>query len=60
MIYDTKNKKLLTDHLLIHIIELKKFKKNILDKDLNCWLDFFTNKNLEKNMSEIVKEKPIM
>ena len=60
MIYDTKNKKLLTDHLLIHIIELKKFKKNILDKYLNCWLDFFTNKNLEKNMSEIVKEKPIM
>ena len=60
MIYDTKNKKLLTDHLLIHIIELKKFKKNILVKDLNCWLDFFTNKNLEKNMSEILKEKPIM
>ena len=60
MIYDTKNKKLLTDHLQIHIIELKKFKKNILAKDLNCWLDFFTNKNLEKNMSEIVKEKPIM
>ena len=60
MIYDTKNKKLLTDHLQIHIIELKKFKKNILAKDLNCWLDFFTNKNLEGNMSEIVKEKPIM
>ena len=60
MIYDTKNKRLLTDHLQIHIIELKKFKKNILAKDLNCWLDFFTNKNLEGNMSEIVKEKPIM
>ena len=60
MIYDTKNKRLLTDHLQIHIIELKKFKKNILTKDLNCWLDFFTNKNLEGNMSEIVKEKPIM
>ena len=26
MIYDTKNKNLLTDHLQIHIIELKKFK----------------------------------
>ena len=60
MIYDTRNKKLLTDHLQIHIIELKKFKKNILAKDLNCWLDFFTNKNLEDKMSEIVKEKPIM
>ena len=60
MIYDTKNKKLLTDHLQIHIIELKKFKKNILAKDLNSWLDFFTNKNLEDSMSEIVKEKPIM
>ena len=60
MIYDTKNKRLLTDHLQIHIIELKKFKKNILQKDLNCWLDFFTTKNLEVHMSEIVKEKPIM
>ena len=60
MIYDTKNKRLLTDHLQIHIIELKKFKKNILAKDLNSWLDFFTNKNLEAHMSEIVKEKPIM
>lgn len=60
MIYDTRNKRLLTDHLQIHIIELKKFKKNILAKDLNCCLDFFTNKNLEDKMSEIVKEKPIM
>ena len=60
MIYDTKNKRLLTDHLQIHIIELKKFKKNILAKDLNCWLEFFTNKNMEENMSELVKEKPIM
>ena len=60
MIYDTKNKRLLTDHLQIHIIELKKFKKNILAKDLNCWLEFFTNKNMEAHMSEIVKEKPIM
>ncbi|MEI0479366.1 Rpn family recombination-promoting nuclease/putative transposase, partial [Brachyspira pulli] len=54
------NKKLLTDHLQIHIIELKKFKKNILTKDLNCWLKIFTSKNLEASMSEIVKEKPIM
>ena len=37
MIYDTKNKRLLTDHLQIHIIELKKFKfkDNDLKKDLN-------------------------
>ena len=62
MIYDTKNKRLLTDHLQIHIIELKKFKfkDNNLKKDLNYWLGFFTNKDMEDYMSEIVKEKPIM
>ena len=60
MLYEMNNKKLLTDHLQIHIIELKKFKKNILSKDLNCWLKIFTSKNLEASMSEIVKEKPIM
>ena len=60
MLYEMNNKKLLTDHLQIHIIELKKFKKNLLAKDLNCWLKFFTSKNVEASMSEIVKEKPIM
>ena len=62
MIYDTKNARLLTDHLQIHMIELKKFKfkDNNLPKDLNCWLGFFTTKNMEDYMSEIVKEKPIM
>ena len=62
MIYDTKNARLLTDHLQIHIIELKKFnfKNNNLSKDLNYWLGFFTTKNMEEYMSEIVKEKPIM
>ena len=62
MIYDTKNKRLLTDHLQIHIIELKKFKfkNNDLKKDLNYWLGFFTTNNMEAYMSEIVKEKPIM
>ena len=62
MIYDTKNKRLLTDHLQIHIIELKKFKfkDNDLKKDLNYWLGFFTTKDMEEYMSEIVKEKPIM
>ena len=62
MIYDTKNARLLTDHLQIHIIELKKFKfkDNDLKKDLNYWLGFFTTKNMEAYMSEIVKEKPIM
>ena len=69
MIYDTKNKNLLTDHLQIHIIELKKFKfgvcpplakDNNLSKDLNYWLGFFTTNNMEEYMSEIVKEKPIM
>ena len=62
MIYDTKNKNLLTDHLQIHIIELKKFKfkYNDLKKDLNYWLGFFTTKDMEAYMSEIVKEKPIM
>ncbi|WP_288521349.1 Rpn family recombination-promoting nuclease/putative transposase [uncultured Brachyspira sp.] len=62
MIYDTKNKNLLTDHLQIHVIELKKFKfkDNDLKKDLNYWLGFFTTNNMEAYMSEIVKEKPIM
>ena len=62
MIYDTKSEKLLTDHLQIHIIELKKFKfkDNDLKKDLNYWLGFFTTNNMEAYMSEIVKEKPIM
>ena len=62
MIYDTKNKRLLSDHLQIHIIELKKFKfkDKSLTKDLNYWLGFFTTKNMEEYMSEIVKEKPIM
>ena len=69
MIYDTKNKRLLTDHLQIHMIELKKFKfgvcpplakDNNLSKDLNYWLGFFTTKDMEAYMSEIVKEKPIM
>ena len=62
MIYDTKSKRLLTDHLQIHIIELKKFKfkDNNLKKDLNYWLGFFTTNNMEEYMSEKVKEKPIM
>ncbi|WP_028331147.1 Rpn family recombination-promoting nuclease/putative transposase [Brachyspira alvinipulli] len=60
MLYEMNDKRLLTDHLQIHIIELKKFKKNVLAKDLNCWLKMFTSKNLEASMSEIVKEKPIM
>ena len=63
MIYDTVNQRLLTDHLQIHIIELKKFKGDLLKPDLNCWLKFFTmkeNDNKEAIMSEIVKEKPIM
>ncbi|MEI0559079.1 Rpn family recombination-promoting nuclease/putative transposase [Brachyspira intermedia] len=63
MIYDTINQRLLTDHLQIHIIELKKFKYNLLKPDLNCWLKFFTMKekdNKEAIMSELVKEKPIM
>ena len=63
MIYDTNNKRLLTDHLQIHIIELRKFKYNLLEPDLNCWIKFFTMKekdNKELIMSELVKEKPIM
>ena len=60
MLYEMNNRKLLTDHLQIHIIELKKFRKNVLSKDLNYWLKIFTSKNLEVSMSEIVKEKPIM
>ncbi|MEI0568157.1 hypothetical protein R4J02_14870, partial [Brachyspira pulli] len=44
-----------------HIIELKKFKYNILQPDLNCWLKFFTMKdNKGEIMSDLVKEKPIM
>ncbi|KLI47194.1 Rpn family recombination-promoting nuclease/putative transposase [Brachyspira hyodysenteriae] len=63
MIYDTGNQRLLTDHLQIHIIEVKKFKYNLLKPDLNCCLKFFTIKesdNKEVIMSELVKEKPIM
>ncbi|PTY39363.1 Rpn family recombination-promoting nuclease/putative transposase [Brachyspira hampsonii] len=61
MIYDTINQRLLTDHLQIHIIELKKFHNNLLKPDLNCWLKFFTMKeNEEVIMSELVKEKPVM
>ena len=63
MIYDTINQRLLTDHLQIHIIELKKFNNNLLKPDLNCWLKFFTMKekdNREVIMSELVKEKPVM
>ncbi|MDO6993029.1 Rpn family recombination-promoting nuclease/putative transposase [Brachyspira innocens] len=62
MIYDTINNRLLTDHLQIHIIELKKFQYNLLQPDLNCWLKFFTMKekdNKELIMSDLVKEKPI-
>ncbi|OEJ15881.1 hypothetical protein BFL38_10500 [Brachyspira hampsonii] len=61
MIYDTVNQRLLTDHLQIHIIELKKFNNNLLKPDLNCWLKFFTMKeNEEVIMSELVKEKTVM
>ena len=71
MIYDTINRRLLTDHLQIHILELKKFKIHILElkkfkydllkPDLNCWLKFFTMKeDKEEIMSELVKEKPVM
>ena len=50
MIYDTKTERLLTDHLQIHIIELKKFKfkDNDLKKDLNYWLGFFTTNNMAR------------
>ena len=47
----------------IHIIEIKKFKSNSLEPDLNCWLKFFTmNEKDDKEaiMSELVKEKTIM
>ena len=61
MIYDTINRRLLTDHLQIHILELKKFKYDSLKPDLNCWLKFFTMKeDKEVIMSELVKEKPVM
>ena len=61
MIYDTINRRLLTDHLQIHILELKKFKYDLLKPDLNCWLKFFTMKeDKEVIMSELVKEKPVM
>ena len=63
MIYDTVNDRLLTDHLQIHIIELKKFQYNLLKPDLNCWLKFLKIKekdNKEVIMSDLVKEKPIM
>ena len=63
MIYDTINRRLLTDHLQIHIIELKKFKYDLLQPDLNCWLKFFTMKEKDNKgeiMSELVKEKTIM
>ena len=61
MIYDTVNKRLLIDHLQIHIIELKKFRCDLVKPDLNCWLKFFTIKdNKEEVMSDLVKEKPIM
>ena len=61
MIYDSFNKRLLTDHLQIHIIELKKFRYDLLKPDLNCWLKFFTIKNnKEAIMSDLVKEKPVM
>ena len=61
MIYDSFNKRLLTDHLQIHIIELKKFRCDLVKPDLNCWLKFFTIKdNKEVFMSDLVKEKPIM
>ncbi|EKV56782.1 hypothetical protein A966_08716 [Brachyspira hampsonii 30446] len=63
MIYETVNNRLLTDHLQIHIIELKKFQYNLLQPDLNCWLKFLTMKekdNKELIMSDLVKEKPIM
>ncbi|KLI45835.1 Rpn family recombination-promoting nuclease/putative transposase [Brachyspira hyodysenteriae] len=59
MIYDTNNKRLLTDHLQIHILELKKFKYDLLQPDLN----FFTMKEKDNKgeiMSDLVKEKPIM
>ena len=54
MIYDTKNARLLTDHLQIHMIELKKFKfkDNNLPKDLNCWLGFFTTNNMARLCAE--------
>ena len=61
MIYDTKSKRLLTDHLQIHMIELKKFKfgvcpplakDNNLKKDLNYWLGFFTTKNMARLCAE--------
>ena len=63
MLYETNNKKLLTDHLQIHILELKKFKYDLLKPDLNCWLRFFTMKDKDDKeaiMSELVKEKTIM
>ena len=63
MLYETNNKKLLTDHLQIHILELKKFKYDLLKPDLNCWLKFFTMKDKDDKeaiMSELVKEKTIM
>ena len=57
----TINRRLLTDHLQIHILELKKFKYDSLKPDLNCCLKFFTMKeDKEEIMSELVKEKPVM
>ena len=55
-------KLILTDHLLIHFIELPKVETSMLDSKLQKWSQFFINEGKEENniMNTILKDDPIL
>ena len=56
LLKEIKHNKILTDHCMLHYIELPKFDINNINKEkLNTWLKFFKG----ENMSNLIKENNI-
>ena len=60
MIYGRETKRLFTDKLLIHFLELPKSNKPLNTKGLFAWFRFLIAEDLEEEIKMIVKEKPIL
>ena len=50
----------LSNHLFMHFIEIKKIQNIPLKKALNQWINYFINEGRETNMKILLKDDPIM
>ncbi|HRX16140.1 MAG TPA: Rpn family recombination-promoting nuclease/putative transposase [Spirochaetota bacterium] len=52
---------MLTDHLILHFIELPKVGKNMVKSSLEMWSQYFINEGGENNiMKTLLKDEPII